>query len=317
MKKIWVAALAVSCVAGIASADNTTPATQAPVSDSVNSSAAAPSSPVDNVSQSSAGSSTYQKLKDMFQASYFGDYRGGNPGQYGNGLQPGTDGNPDSTSPQGIESYVTTGYKFAPDWMAGVTSHFFYNETDSTGPGLESAGFRMLNPSIVISKANLINSNGFKLKGYIYGQIPVSNYDYISVPGRNMVTSIQPTANLTYDIKGTRWTLGLYNYITAYIPGSNTPDGLRTYKLYQAPYVNYQMTPTVAATLWVDLFQITRKQGTPFITGMDNYMPDLEPGVNWDVIPGYLSLNPMLNIYPGHATLASTSFQMVIVGSAF
>jgi hypothetical protein len=50
---------------------------------------------------------------------------------------------------------------------------------------------------------------------------------------------------------------------------------------------------------------------------MDNPGTDIEPGVNWDVIPGQLSFNPMLNIYPGHATLASTSIQMVIVGKAF
>jgi hypothetical protein len=330
MKKFLVTALAVSCVASIANADvtpstatGTPPAASAP-SDTIKTSESAPSSPKDNISQTTSGPSSYDSLKKVLEVTYFGDYRGGSAGQYGTGVQPTVGGNPDDTSPQGIENFITTGYKFAPNWMVGVTTHFFYNTQDSVGPALPSgnnqninSGMEMLNPMFVLTKTKLIDNGNFKLKGYLYAQVPLSQYDYISVPGRDMATAIQPTANMTYDIPGTRWTLGTYSYITGYIPTSSTPSGLRTYKFYAAPYVNYQMTATVAATLWVDLLQITRAQGTPFIDGMSNYTADVEPGINWDVIPGALSLNPMLNIYPGHATLASTSFQMVVVGKAF
>lgn len=322
MKKILIAALAVTCFTGIANADETPPAAAsvAPpsASDSLKTSAASPGGPVDNVSQSSQAPSTFDQLKDKLELSYFGDYRGGNAGNYGSGLQPDSNGIQDDTSPQGLESYVTTGIKPAKDWMVGVTTHFFDNEADSAGPKGQSVGsFEMMNPSFVITKKNLITANGFALKGYLYSQVPVSSYDYISQPGHNMVTTIQPTINMTYDIKGTRWTLGTYAYYIDYVAGSDTPDGLRTYKLYVAPYVNYQITPTVAGTVWVDLIQATRAQGTGFIAGMSNPTADIEPGVNWDVIPGNLSLNPMLNIYPGHATLASTSLQMVIIGRVF
>jgi hypothetical protein len=49
---------------------------------------------------------------------------------------------------------------------------------------------------------------------------------------------------------------------------------------------------------------------------MNNDLMDLEPGINWDV-NRYLSVNPILNIYPSNLTLASTSIQAVLIGKVF
>jgi hypothetical protein len=122
--------------------------------------------------------------------------------------------------------------------------------------------------------------------------------------------------NLLYDVPKTKLTLGLYSYVTAYIPGPNVAETHRTLKLIMAPNANYQITKSFAATVWVDAIQVIRKNHTGFFSGMNNPDMDIEPGVNWD-INQYLSFNPFLNIYPSHPTLNATSFQAVLAGKLF
>jgi hypothetical protein len=282
----------------------------------------------DNVSQLNANVSTYQWLHKNIEMSYFGVYRGAALGDLGNSYQPNLQGNPDpSFGAQGVESFITTGYKFGEDktWMIGMNTHFFYNAAAQPSPvaGQQiNAGIEMLNPSIELTKSNIINSNGWKLKGYLFGQLPVSQYDVIGSavsPGAGGITAIEVAGNLTYDIPGTRWTVGYYTYITNYIyaPSSTNATGYRTIKYYGAPNANYQITPTVAGTLWIDGLQVTRAQGTPFLGGLSNYTTDIEPGIAWDIIPGNLTVNPVINFYPGYPTLAATSVQAVIIGRAW
>jgi hypothetical protein len=256
--------------------------------------------------------STYDRIAEKVALTYFGIYRGASVSDPGSSLQPGVNGAPDPTSPLSIESYVTTGYKFDKDWMAGVTTHFFYFPVGS--PVGTGQNIQMRDPSLVVSRANLVDSGGLKIKGLFYAALPLTSADFL-LP-RSYLTSFSPTIIATYDVPKTKLSLGVYSYLTAYIPSASTPDGTRAYKLYAAPFASYPMVKNVQATLWVDLVQVTRNGGTGFISGMNNDLMDLEPGINWDV-NRYLSVNPILNIYPSNLTLASTSIQAVLIGKVF
>lgn len=328
--------LAVSLTTILAYADTTptnpanaaAPATPAatPAADKITTSAAATvGSPQDgNVSQTAQSNDLLQTLHDKVEFSYFGVYRGGQVGDPGNAYQPDINGNAGpAAGAQSLENYVTSGYKPAKDWMVGITSHFFYNgsaapDVNGTGEQLGS-GIQMMNPQFVITKANLIDKGQFKVKGYLYVEIPVTHYDYIGQTGHDQLTSVAPTANITYDFKDSRFSVGTYTYIRGYVQGADSGQDLRTYRFVAAPYGNYQITPTVAATMWVDLIDVRRTGGSPFFSpyGMVSEEGDIEPGINWDVLPGKLSVNPVLNIYTGNPTLASTSIQAVIIGHAW
>ena len=93
----------------------------------------------------------------------------------------------------------------------------------------------------------------------------------------------------TYDVPGTRLQLGLYTYIRQNIFSESAAAGY-SLKLYARPYLNYQMTSTLAATVWTDLIQLSQARADRFLS-MTNAPIDIEPGINWDVTPS-ISLNP-------------------------
>ena len=72
----------------------------------------------------------------------------------------------------------------------------------------------------------------------------------------------------------------------------------------------------MAATLWVDLIQAKHFKGLGGPLNMTNDPWDIEPGISWD-ITRYLTLNPIINIYPSTPTLAATSLQAVLIAKAF
>jgi hypothetical protein len=276
------------------------------------SSAAAPAG-----SSETSSASTWDRVADHTALTYFGIYRGGSVNDPGNSLQPRIDGSPDPTSPQSLESYITTGYRFDKDMYVGVVTHFFYfpvgNLSDpKAGTGMDA---QMLDPALVFSKAKLVdNGNGLTIKGLITATLPLTSPDILRTQG--LATGISPTMVLSWDVPKTKLNLGLYGYVTGYVPSATAAANARMYKIYAAPNGSYSLTKTVSATMWVDLIQATNTADKPFISGMSNYTADIEPGISWDITPK-LTINPMLNIYPGNPTLAATSFQAVIIGKAF
>jgi hypothetical protein len=268
---------------------------------------------VDPNSQSQANSKTlYERVAEKGILNYFGVYRGAGLNDPGNGFTPLPDGTLDASSPQSIENVVTAGYKFNKDTSLAILAHFYYYPGPK--PANTSSGFQNLDPIIQFEQKNLINSNGLKLTGRLWFEIPVSSYDR-PLPANNL-TAITTTGILSYDVGKTGLTVGLWGYLRGYIASASTPDTARSYKIYLAPNVNYQFSKKVAATLWVDLIQATRNGNTGFISGMTNDNMDVQPGINWDITKN-ISLNPYFNIYPGNLTLKATSFQANLSARAF
>lgn len=280
------------------------------------------SAPVNNVSESAAAPGLYKTLQDHVELSYWGEYRGAPLTDIGNKYQPNADGTiGDASAPEGaqsMENFVTVGYKPDKDTLFGVQIHSFYNAAPVSDANKDAvgSGLQMLDPILTVSRANLFNGTQFKVKGYLNSELPLTTGDYLRAQNRQMLMTLQPTANITYDFKNSRWSVGTYTFLRGYIPGPNTVAGpnSREYRFYIAPYANYQATSTLAATLWVDLVDFRHHSGSTFFSasGSVNEYVDIEPGFNWDVIPGKVAINPVVNIYPVKPTLSASSIMAVL-----
>jgi hypothetical protein len=74
-----------------------------------------------------------------------------------------------------------------------------------------------------------------------------------------------------------------------------------------SPFGNYQMTPTLAATLWSDVIQYNHVADMP----TQNGLPNLALGVGWDVTKN-INLNPSINLFPTELSLDKTYFGLII-----
>lgn len=250
-------------------------------------------------------------LLDNYTLTYFGVYRGASVNDPGNQYQPNLNGTLDTDHTQSMENYITAGYKLDKDTTVGVSAHFYY-APNGMPETLSNSSLEMLDPSLVIGRANMIKAGTFSMTGKVFMDLPLSQYDTARKNG--FLTSFSPTGIFNYDVPGTKLSIGMYDYLSLYVPGPNTPDAHRVYKFYVAPTANYQLTKTVAATLWVDLIQGTHNtQTNMMLTAMHNEEGDIEPGINWEFLPGY-NFNPQVNIYPSNPTLNATSFQAVVTG---
>jgi hypothetical protein len=243
---------------------------------------------------------------------YSGTFRGGPLMDLRNSCQPSVDGNIDRTNPLSVESQVTAGYKLSKDLMVGAVGHFMYfpvGKPVGTGQNVQ-----LLDPSLTISKSDLIRWEGFRLKGSLLAELPAVADDFLQ--RNHLATALSSVVNMTYTLPNSPLTVGVFGYLRGYVPTSEASPTCRTYKVYVAPNFNYQLTESFAATLWIDLIQANRYAGSHFITGLENATVDIEPGINFDITKN-VSFNPILNIYPAHPTLSSTSIQANIVAKAF
>lgn len=266
-------------------------------------------SPTTGVSTISEKTS-YEKISEKLALTYLGTYNGASILNLSNSLQPNVDGTPDFSSPQSLDSLITVGYKLEKNIMMGIVGRFMYYPIGNpTGTGHTIQG---LDPALTFSKSNLITQGNFNLSAKLNFNLPVSQYDFLTP--RHLATAFTPAAILNYDIPSTVLSVGLFTFVRGYIPTANSPDNVRTYKLYFGPNANFQFSKTLAATLWVDI-EFNHNRGTGFFA-YDNVPVDIQPGINWDISKN-ISINPVLNIYPSNMTLAATSLKANIVAKAF
>ncbi len=265
-----------------------------------------------SISTSTSEKSILETLSDYGSLNYYGIYRGSSISNMGSSFQPRVDGTLDPTSPSMLENLITGAYKINKNWMVGAVGHFyFFPWSDPTGGGQR---VQLLDPVVFISRPGLINSQGFRLDTRLTFQLPTSKFDAL-VP-RNLATAVSAVFNARYEVPSSKLTLGTFGLIRGYVPSGDTLPTAPTYALTAAPYANYQLTSNLQATIWIDLVQATRSPRSGFISGLQNAPIDIEPGISWDITKN-ITINPVLNIYPTHPTLASTSIQAFIIAKAF
>jgi hypothetical protein len=244
--------------------------------------------------------------------SYYGIYRGGSLANLGSPFQPNIDGTLDSSSPQVLDSSLTGGYKIPGGFLAGAIARFYLFPT--LDPRGTNQKIQLMDPILFLAKPGLVNTSHFKLDGRITLQLPLSQDD--ALIHNHLAGALSATFNSRYEDLSGKLTLGIYGYVRGFIPTPDMMANAPTDSLAAAPYVNYKITEALTATLWVDLVQATRTRGTGFLSGLINGPIDIEPGINWDINKTF-SINPILNLYPDHLTLASSSIQILMMAKAF
>jgi|GEM_PF-875680 hypothetical protein len=265
-----------------------------------------------NTSTATTQKPLLERLSEVGTLSLYSVYAGSPINNLGSSYQPSSDGTLDTSSPHVFDTTVTTGYRLSKYSFAGVVNHFKYFPIGNP----VGAGDRItfMDPVLYVSRSKLIEYQGLVVDGRLTSQLPLSSNDGLQANG--LATALSAVLNAHIDVPTTKLTMGLFGYLRGYIATSTSPANAPTYKVYLAPYANYQLTKRVAATLWIDLLSATRKAGTGLISGLKAGTVDIEPGLNFDITDN-ISINPVLNLYPGNLTLASTSIMAFLTAKAF
>lgn len=250
-------------------------------------------------------SSFYSTLKEKVTATYFGQFMGPSLGAPSRLQNDGWD-KAVNDSDHDIQLYNSfgLGYKFAPDWAAGTSIRSEWRMTTGQGQDLT-----LLDPRPYVSRANIINANGWNLKGVFYVEAPAS------LASQKKGTIAAPTlyTELFYTPPGSRLTVGTYAWFRTYFYSkSGTSRDLRA---YIGPNASYKLSRTVAATLLWEL-EAERKRGQA-INEWDNNAQDLQPGIAWDITDKW-NVNPYLNMFPGGRFLSADNIGLgVYISGSF
>ena len=238
---------------------------------------------------SSSGTSTTslksETALDHIGVTYFGIFSGPSVGTP-NRFQPDSQGALDPTSPQQLESFLTTGYKWDNgNKLVGAVADFIY--TPFNGQDL-----MMKDPAFKIGDKKLWTLGGVTDNADLRIFAPTSA---AAVKGKE-ITAFQTLHIVSYDVPHSRLSLGTYFVakLSLYQDGGSG----KAFQLYLGPNASYQLSKTVQATL---LYEVNAKHMYGSNVGfwdMSRDGTDLEPGINWDITPNF-SINPFLNINSG------------------
>jgi hypothetical protein len=265
-----------------------------------------------NTSTATTEKPLLERLSEIGTLSLYSVYSGSPLSNLSSSYQPSSDGTLDVTSPQVFDTTLTTGYRLSKNSFAGVVNHFkYYPVGNPVGNGQT---VHLMDPILYVSRSKLVDYKGVVVDGRLTAQLPLSSKD--GLQANHLASAVSAVFNTHYDVPTTKLTMGLFGYLRGYIATAQSPLDAPTYKIYLAPYANYQLTKKIAATLWIDLLSATRRAGSGFFSGLTAGEVDIEPGLNFDITDN-ISINPVLNLFPGHLTLASTSVMAFLTAKAF
>jgi hypothetical protein len=242
-----------------------------------------------NTSSSIVSQSAPQLLDNVY-LTYWGEYYGPsitNPtAAYPNVKTQGGKAVTDTSGPQYMDSIVTGGYRLGPSLIAGVGQEFYLSPVN-----YQNHDYTLFDPFLTVINKKLVHTDQFNLAADARAYVPTSSDSQLS----QKLAHFRSVQVMTYSIPRSRFTPGVYfseeaAYFNQYI--SNQKQ--REWRFLVEPFASYQITPTFASTLWVDLIQLHHLAGT---AGAHNKYADIEPGVSWQITPT-VSLKPFLNIYP-------------------
>ena len=210
----------------------------------------------------------------------------------------------DSGGAQYIDGYFTLGARPTKSTLVGVGLPLTFTP-------VMGQGAKIPDMFVKVQDSKLISSGGFNMNGFVRFYAPTTG----TSQSNNMIVSPRLEQVSTYDFANSRVEIGAYTFIRPYFYAGNagSPDATQL-ALDVSPFLNFTLTPTVQATLWTDIIQMTSPRSGSALA-LINQETDVEPGVNWDITPK-LSINPYINIYPGNMSLSATSIGMVIAAKA-
>ncbi|MEO5969265.1 MAG: hypothetical protein ABIQ95_05010 [Bdellovibrionia bacterium] len=210
--------------------------------------------------------------------------------------QPNLSGDPDPDRPVNLRNFINLGYNLS-DRLA-ITGTVY----GTLQPFLQQK-LVIQDPFIRVSDNSLFNSGPFNLYADFRVYFGVSSVSRQS----DQYFGIQTVEVATFAIPDSHFSLGTYGAVRSNVFGKHGYG--YDLELYLGPHINYQVSPTVLATLLYEM-RGAHVFGAKF-GNMINDGTDLQPGLTWDVTP-QLMLNPYLNVQTGgRVNLKTTTFGLL------
>jgi len=197
-----------------------------------------------------------------------------------------------------LDSNFKLGYKLSSDVSLSGTFRYISQETVGKGGTLKDS-WLALSHGHAIQRGNF--NSAFELRAYL----PISDASQAA----NKITAFRFNQNSNFTFGDL--TAGVYSYIRYDVVGNTGGAGTQQLYLYAAPNAAYQLSKTVAATMWIDLAQYEKDIKTANNSIYYDGGVDIEPGVSWDITPN-INVNPYINFFPGNARADSTTINMII-----
>ncbi len=255
-------------------------------------------------------------LKEKIALSYWGQFKGPAVNNMSS-VSPTVDGEQNPDHRFLIDSTVSGRYKLSPNLVLGPDFRFKIKASREQDAALSD-------PWFTVQANKVVNRSGLNLDVNLRTYAPLTD----ASQQNNMVTAFRTNQILSYEVPGTRLTVGTYSYLRYdFFSSANahnmdntlSPEGTLSARpdelfIYVAPNATYQLSSKVQATLWWDFVQAHKKYGAGGLISNDSAESndqDIQPGINWDITPN-VSFNPYLNIYPSNPTLSATSIQAIL-----
>ncbi len=211
-------------------------------------------------------------------------------------LQPNLAGEPDPDRPVNLRSFVNLGYNFSDRLAVTGTAYWAYQ------PFLDQKVL-LQDPFIRFSDASLVREGPFNLYGDFRVHFGVSS----SSRQADQYFGLQTVQVATYEIPESHFSFTASGALRSNIFGKYGYG--YDLEMYLGPSVNYQISPTLLATLLYEM-RASHIFGTKF-GQLTNDGTDLQPGLSWEVTPRIM-LNPYLNLLTGgKINLNTTTFGLL------
>ena len=188
----------------------------------------------------------------------------------------------DGTNNMGFDSELTAAYMITKSIGIGPYIQFYAFPVQGYGITMGDVGIKLFNK-------HFVHTDNLNVYANMILEAPV-NYD----KDRGVDVKIKMTPNFRYDFRSTRFSAGMWTEETMYVGVSPLIADNKAFKLDFLPYVNYQLTPKLAATL-------TYEYETDHVAGKSNldfkmFQTDIMPGFSYFVTPKIL-VNPYLQFF--------------------
>jgi hypothetical protein len=239
------------------------------------------------------------KLLDNVTMSYLGYLYGPTIGEGGSRT---TDGDRGVTQNGGdfvnLDSQFKTGYKLNKDVTVAGTFRWIHR--------VQGQSTIVKDAWLSAAHAHAVQRGNFNSAMDVRLYLPTS----FGSQDRDLIAGLRFSQNNTLAIGDL--TAGIYTFERVDFTGGRG-NGTRLFYLYAAPNAAYQISKTVAGTLWVDLAQYETMRGDALAFNYDAgaAAADVELGVSWDITPS-INVNPYVQVVPTNMRADSTTLNMIL-----
>ncbi len=236
-------------------------------------------------------------MLDKFYLNYFAIYHGASLNDLGSNYTLDRTGKMNTSQKSLLDGEITTAYMLDKNIGVGPVVPFLL----IPGPGqhfvLGDAGLKLFD-------RKTISGNGLNVYTNLIVQAPTST----GSQDRNMSLALKTTPNVRYNVAHTNFALGAWTEAKAYLGVTKS----KTFKLYAAPYVSYNLTNKLALNVEYEM-EAHHYLGKPSLD-FTNYQTDLQPGLVWFITP-HLIFNPYVQIFTGNKITVENSALGAIVSA--